>query len=442
MGKKFVRLDAEALGKAGASSVLALSASAMGGVVALSTEEPDPAEKAKAAPTVGVVRIEGPLAQRAAADLCAYVDGYDAIAARFALALEEADGVLMVIDSPGGDVAGLEEAVSRMKRAKDSSGKRVVAYVDEMAASAAYWIASGLADEIVVPQSGRVGSIGCIGAAVDMTGAAEAAGERWTVVREPAGKAECMPFAPIGALAEERLGATVKAAAGRFYKAVSKARGLSTKDVRGLNGAMVEGRAAVDAGLADRVGTLEQAAASVLSAPKKTNGRKAEGETMKLHAAVCAKLGLDADTSEADVAEAFAGQIDAMKSKLDAFAEKASRVEALEAEIAALKAAAAEAEIEKIVADAVEARKLTPAKRDEFAVRAKAHGAEWTRSLIDALPVVVGATPPPKPADTKSEGGLSERELRMCAEKGIDPAKYAEKKAAIAARTVRRTVEG
>lgn len=431
MGKKFVRLDAEALGKAGASSVLALHASALGGVVALSTAEPDPGEKAATNPTIGVVRIEGPLAQRAAADLCAYVDGYDSIAARFALALEESDGVLMVIDSPGGDVAGLEEAVARMKRAKDASGKRVVAYVDEMAASAAYWIASGVADEIVVPQSGRVGSIGCIGAAVDMTSAAEAAGERWTVVREPAGKAESMPFAPIGALAEERLSATVKAAAGRFFKAVSKARGLSTKDVRGLNGAMAEGRAAVDAGLADRVGTLEQAAALVLSAPKKTEGRKAEGEPMKLHAVVCSKLGLDADTSEADVAEAFAAEFDAIKVKLSNYTDKAGRVEALEAEIAALKASAADAEIEKLVAEAVEARKLTPAKRDEFAAKAKAHGAEWTRSLIDALPVVVGATPPPKPAETKTPGAdLSEREQRMCAELGIDPTTYAAKKAA------------
>lgn len=434
MGKKFVRLDAEALGKAGASSVLALHASAMGGVVALSTEEPDPGEKSSANPSIGVVRVEGPLAQRAAADLCAYVDGYDALSERFALALEAADGVLMVIDSPGGDVAGLEQAVGRMKRAKDASGKRVVAYVDEMAASAAYWIASAVADEIVVPASGRVGSIGCIGASVDMTAAAEAAGERWTVIREPAGKAESMPFAPIGALAEERLSATVKAAAGRFFGAVSKSRGLTTREIRGLNGAMFEGRAAVDAGLADRIGTLEQAAALAMSGKPKNESRNraAEGDTMKLHAVVCAKLGLDADTSEADVAEVFAGQIDAMKAKLEAHSEKSARVEALEAEIAALKATAAEAEIDAIVAAAVEARKLTPAKRDEFAAKAKAHGAEWTRSLIDALPVVVGATPPPKPAETKAEHDLTPRQAAIAASLGIDPKDYA---AQLAART-------
>ena len=42
--KKFVRLDAEALAKAGASSVLAITATAIGGSVALAAAEPDAAE--------------------------------------------------------------------------------------------------------------------------------------------------------------------------------------------------------------------------------------------------------------------------------------------------------------------------------------------------------------------------------------------------------------
>lgn len=436
--KKFIRLDAEALAKAGASSVLAITATAIGGSVALAAAEPDAAEgvdvldAASGGGRIAVVRVDGPLAQRAAADLCAYVDGYDALSARFALAIEAADGVLMIVDSPGGDVAGLEEAVGRMKKAKAASGKRVVAYVDELAASAAYWVAAELADEIVIPQAARVGSIGCIGAMIDMTEAAAAEGVRWTVVREPSGKAESHPYAPDTALAQERLGASVKAAAGRFYKAISKARDIPTKAIRGMNAALFEGREAVSMGLADRIGTLEQAAALALPGKPKNESRNraAEGDTMKLHAVVCSKLGLDADTSEADVAEVFAGQIDAMKAKLEAHSEKSARVEALEAEIAGLKAAAAEAEIDAIVAEAVEARKLTPAKRDEFAAKAKAHGAEWTRSLIDALPVVVGATPPPKPAETKAEHDLTPRQAAIAASLGIDPKDYAAQLAA------------
>lgn len=465
MARKIVRIDAAALAAAGASSVLALEARALGGTVALARGEQPAGEvmavtaaetadrKPRVDGVVGLVRVEGPLAQRAIADLCGYVDGYDAIEARLSLALEsEAAGVLMVIDSPGGDVAGLEESVRRMRAAADKSGKRVVAYVDELAASAAYWIASGVADEVVVPASGHVGSIGCIGAMVDLTAAAEKDGAKWTVVRDPAGKAAGHPYGPVADVAEERLRGEVKAAATRFYKAVSKRRGMSTSTIRKMDGALFSGREAVDAGLADRVGTLEDAARAAIAPRKKDDGRKGAAQhgdkDMKLHAMVCAALGLDADTSDADAVEAFesakkdiltatgakslaavAGKVDALKERTEALVEKANEADALRAELAASKRAEADAlkaaEVKRIVQMGVDARRIRPAKREEMTEKGMKHGADWLQSVVDELPVLVGAEPPPVAAKTgaEAEGELSPRVAERAKAKGVDPEK-------------------
>lgn len=497
--RKRVRIDARALAAAGASSVLALDVRALGGTVTLARGEQEAGEvieldaaesfAASLSPqgfdigaavaleahiqaareagepagkmSVGVVRVEGPLSQRALADLCGYVDGYDAIEARLSLALEsDVSGVLMVIDSPGGDVAGLEESVRRMRAAAEKSGKRVVAYVDELAASAAYWIASGVADEIVVPAAGHVGSIGTIGALVDATGEAEREGLKWTIVRDPAGKAPGHPYGPVSEVAEERLRGEVKAATSRFVKAVSKRRGIPSGDVRKMDGALFGGADAVANGLADRVGTLEQAARAALAPRKKDERRNraasSDGDShMKLLAAVCAALGLDADTSEADAVEAFeaasgailaasgakklgkvAAAIDALTESKDGLAAKAAELEGVASELAALKAEKAEADkvaaVERILAAA--GRKVSPAKRASLTEKGLKNGPEWLQAVVDELPELVSATAPTA-ADTKTTAAgaesLSPRELRMCAELKIDPNDYADRKAAV-----------
>lgn len=70
---------------------------------------------------------------------------------------ESIDQIILNIDSPGGEVTGISEFAQRVK----NSEKPVIAYVDGMAASAAYWIASA-ADKIVMNETSSVGSIGVV----------------------------------------------------------------------------------------------------------------------------------------------------------------------------------------------------------------------------------------------------------------------------------------
>lgn len=83
------------------------------------------------------------------------------------------DAIVLKIDSPGGMVRGVENLCSVIK----SSTKPVVAYVDDMACSAAYWIASVCNGGIVANNDlAAVGSIGVVAVYQDVRKANEMAG--------------------------------------------------------------------------------------------------------------------------------------------------------------------------------------------------------------------------------------------------------------------------
>jgi ClpP class serine protease len=260
-----------------------------------------------------LIAIEGPLEQRASEYLCGFTDGYDALAERFvaALADPEVGAVVLQIDSPGGDLNGLEEGIRRMSEAKAAAGKPVLAYVDELAASAAYWLAASLADEIVLPVAGSVGSIGVIAWYVDETAALEAEGIKLHVHREPAGKAAMHPGAPVVAEADAELQQLVSASAERFARAVADARKLPVHSILALNGGVAYGEEAVRAGLADRVGTLEDTISAALNAAQaRTESMTREAQEQEAAARLAQKLPqTNQDTSNAELMTAAAEHI-------------------------------------------------------------------------------------------------------------------------------------
>lgn len=113
-----------------------------------------------------------------------------------AFADPEVRGVALVIDSGGGLASGVPDFVDWLAAAKAASGKPLVAVCDEVAYSAAYWIASA-ADSIAVPRTGGVGSIGVLMMHWDVSGMFEEAGIRITVIQAGARKADGHPFAPL-----------------------------------------------------------------------------------------------------------------------------------------------------------------------------------------------------------------------------------------------------
>lgn len=173
-------------------------------------------------------------------------DGYEPMAA------EPPRAVVLCLDSPGGVVAGLNETVFALQRMSAESGVRLIAYVNELAASAAFALACSC-EEILLPPSAIIGSCGVISTMVSQARANDAQGIDVVLLTSGARKADGHVHAPItdAAIAAEQ--ARVDQLAKSFFSLVSKARGLSVDKIRSYEAAIFLGQRAVDKGFADDV---------------------------------------------------------------------------------------------------------------------------------------------------------------------------------------------
>jgi signal peptide peptidase SppA len=192
-------------------------------------------------------------------------------------------GVVMEIDSPGGEVAGMFDLVDRLASLRRAAGKPMWAVASDSATSAAYAIASA-AERIYVTRTGEVGSIGIVAAHLDQSGADAKAGLAWTFIHAGAHKLDGNPHQPLSSPARAAIQADVDALYDELVDLVARNRKLSPDVVRATEAAIYRGRAGVSIGLADRNGTLETAlsdmTATFASPPRRrssatqTNGRR------------------------------------------------------------------------------------------------------------------------------------------------------------------------
>lgn len=342
---------------------------------------------------VAHVRIEGPLAQRAWSCWVFGGDGYDAIESRVRAAIDDPRSRALVIeyDSPGGEVAGCGVCADAIRSAADASGKPVVSYVGELAASAAYWLASA-ADKIVTPASGMLGSIGVIATRIEDT-TSGASGRKVHLITSGARKADGHPTVP---LSEEELAATqakIDALADVFAGAVAERRGLTLAQVRGLEADVFVGADAVAKGLADRVGNLSSAVAYARELATTTRRRK----TMN---AINKALGIAEDSNEA-VAVAT---VEGLKAK-------AAKADELEAKLATIEAKQLEQDRAAALAEGDAKGVFTPAIRALYASKT----AEEIRAFVLVAPRVIAAQetgkPGPKPPQGPETGAKRFEEL-------------------------------
>ena len=165
-------------------------------------------------------------------------------------------GVVLDVDSPGGNVAGVPEAVSAIRDVQ-AAGKPVSAVAHHWAASAAYWLASA-ADELVVTPSGEVGSIGVYVYHEDISKRLEMLGVTPTLIKAGPNKAEGHPAFPFGEDAAAHVQTRVDDYYRMFVRDVAKGRKVPVSTVRDSfgGGRMVGADEAVRLGMADRVGSL------------------------------------------------------------------------------------------------------------------------------------------------------------------------------------------
>ena len=357
---------------------------------------------------VATIPVDGPLFRHA--DMFTQVSGatsIDTLATDLRAALDDPTirAVVLAINSPGGEVDGTAEFADQVYAARGA--KPIAAYISNDGCSGAYWIASACREVVVAPTA-IVGSIGVI-----------------TAMRHPAdGGARKIEFAsrhapdkrldPSTTAGRAQIQAMIDATEDVFVTAVARNRGVEKETVLsdfGQGGVFI-GQAAVDAGLADRVGSYEDVVAALtktttgtgqipghgvlgrLAATRPADGWKAAlsgvmaaGGQMdwknmwngmfaaaKEHGALDDAAEPASDTTQAPAAPATvnAAARDAAASSRDELAAIRARAEEAERQLAAHRADAITADAARFAEDLVTEHRIMPAACPEWEATYKA----------------------------------------------------------------------
>lgn len=187
----------------------------------------------------------------------AYATGYEYIYQAVKRGVEDSNvkGIAYIVNSGGGLVAGNFDLVDRLYAFR---GKKPIRGFSEHAYSAAYNVISA-ADDITVSRSGGVGSIGVVVVALEYSKMLEAAGITVNIIRSKPDKMEGNPYEKLSEGARERIQERVDAFHEQFVASVARNRDMSVKAVDGTDAHTFMAQQAIDNGLADAIGALDDA---------------------------------------------------------------------------------------------------------------------------------------------------------------------------------------
>jgi capsid assembly protease len=274
---------------------------------------------------VAIIPVTGPIFRRAS--LFTEISGAtstDILALDLRAALDDpmVKGIVLDIDSPGGTVAGTNELAGMVR---DARGKKpIVAYANGTMASAAYWIASA-ADSIVVDATSPVGCIGVVAAIAEKSDKDPRTGVRTHEIVSSRAPNKRLDINSEGGRAEVQR--NVDAIEDVFVQTVAANRGVSVEKVTndfGRGGVLI-GAAAVAAGMADRLGSLESVIAEIANPKAKPTGAKHMStapkgaitvkNTDEMRAALAAGHTADEITVQAPAAEPSAEALNAARTE-------------------------------------------------------------------------------------------------------------------------------
>ncbi|MBR9781973.1 signal peptide peptidase SppA [Thalassospira sp. MBR-102] len=214
---------------------------------------------------VAIVPVRGTLVQRLGLHPYCGMTGYDGIARKVDQAVGDSSvkGIMLEIDSPGGEVAGVLELGETIRAAREK--KPVWAVADEKAYSAGYWVGAQ-ATRLIVPKTGGVGSIGVITMHADYSERLKGDGVKVTIISAGAHKADGNPFQPLPDDVRDRVAAEVEATRQLFAQEVVKGRSnLSVEDVLATEAQSYAAEEAVEIGLVDGVQSSKSAMADFIA---------------------------------------------------------------------------------------------------------------------------------------------------------------------------------
>jgi len=165
--------------------------------------------------------------------------------------------IVLDVDSPGGDVDGVDELAAEIFNARKQ--KKITAVSNCLCASAAYYLASQ-ASEMVVSPSSLTGSIGVYTMHEDDSKYLEDLGVKLTLIKYGENKAEGNNIEPLSDSALAHLQEMVDTFGLMFEKAVARGRKVPQADVHEKfgQGRVFDAKTAVRLGMADRIATIDE----------------------------------------------------------------------------------------------------------------------------------------------------------------------------------------
>lgn len=213
---------------------------------------------------IAVVRIEGPI-----------IDSKNAIEEIKDYAKDQSvKAIVLRVDSPGGAVAPSQEIYEEVRKAVLK--KKVVVSMGSVAASGGYYISSP-ATRIIANPGTLTGSIGVIMEIPNLEGLMNKVGVKTEVIKSGRHKDMASAFRGIGKEERVILQDVLDDVHDQFIKAVAEGRKMLPDDVKKLaDGRIFTGRKALEAGLIDELGNLEDA----IKAAAKMAGIKGEPDVV------------------------------------------------------------------------------------------------------------------------------------------------------------------
>ena len=212
-------------------------------------------------PHTALVNIKGEIA-----------DGTEAsaenIVASMRAALEDSgsQGLILLINSPGGSPVQAGIINDEIVRLKALHRKPIYAVVEESCASAAYYIAAAT-DKVYVNKASIVGSIGVLMDGFGFTGLMDKLGVERRLMTAGENKGFLDPFSPQTEAQRKHAQSMLNHIHSQFIDVVKKGRGDRLKETPDMfSGLFWTGQQAVELGLADELASLDQVARDVIKA--------------------------------------------------------------------------------------------------------------------------------------------------------------------------------
>jgi len=208
---------------------------------------------------IEVIPVSGVLVSRGShISMCETMTSYESLRAqlRNAVADPMVERIVLDIDSPGGSAVGAFELAADIRAMAQQ--KPITGIVNFMAYSGGYLLGSACS-ELVVSQTSGVGSIGVIASHMDRSKQEEGMGVKVTTVYAGAHKNDLSPHEPLSEQSLKYLNDVVQESYQLFVNAVAEYRGLSVQQVIATEAGLYRGQAGINAGLADRMQSPQQA---------------------------------------------------------------------------------------------------------------------------------------------------------------------------------------